>query len=292
MKRIAAAADFSPWSHYALERAAQLARAHSAELDVLHVPSHGRWPQGNSVLSQYLGGADSISVDEDRVRLVQATAGIARRFKVKPECHVLPGRPAEEIASFIAAREADVVIVGTRGQGRLRPQAIGGTALKVLWQSLVPVLLVRQPADDVYRRIVVATDLGERSRHVCRTALDWFPKASVTLLHAFRAENETMLQLMGVPPDVQRSYLVDSATAEAEAFEAFAAGVCAGSNRKVARVFAHSHPMPAILKAATELKADLVVLGKHSGARWEERVLGSVVQNLLQQLKTDVLVVA
>lgn len=292
MKRITAAEDFSAWSHYAVERAAQLARAHSAALDVVYVSPHGRWSQGNGVLSQYFGGADNDSVEEERARLAQATEGVARRFRLQPECHVLPGRPADEIASFAATREADVVVLGTRGHGRLRPQAIGGTALKVLWQSLVPVLLVRQPADDAYRQVLVATDLSERSRHVCRKALDWFPKAAITMVHAFRAEHETMLQLMGAPADVQRRYVVEGATAAAEAFEQFADEVCAGDGREASRLFAHSHPMPAILKAATDLKADLVVLGKHAGTHWEERILGSVVQNLVQQLKADVLIVA
>jgi len=59
----------------------------------------------------------------------------------------------------------------------------------------------------------------------------------------------------------------------------------------VRRELVHGHPVPAVLKAAGDLGAGLVVLGKHAGPHWEELVLGSVVQNLVQQLRTDVLVV-
>lgn len=291
MKRIVAATDLSAWSHYALERAAQLARARSAELDVVHVPSHGRWPQGEGLLDRYIAGLGQRSLEDDRAQLERETAGLSRRFKVKPRCHVLPGRAAEEIAAFASSREVDLVVLGTRGHGRLRPQAVGGTALKVVWQSLLPVLLVRHPADDVYRRMLIATDLGERAGHVARTALEWFPRASTSLLHAFRGEHETTLQLLGATTEAQRRYVVDTGTEAATAFEAFADGLEGEGKRKVERLLAHGHPMPAILKAATELDADLVVLGKHAGAQWEERVLGSVVQNLLQQLKTDILLV-
>lgn len=292
MKRILAATDFSGSSHHALARAAQLARAHAAELHTIYVPAHGRWPQGSGVLAQYLPGGNVPTIEEDRQRLADEAARIARRFRVHAEAHVVPGKPAEEISAFATVREIDLVVVGSRGQGRLRAQAIGSTVLKVLWSSLVPVLMVRQPVDIAYRKVLVATDLGDRSLHVGRTALAMFPKASVSLLHAFRGEFETTLGLVGARPEEQRRYVTEAGEAAAIAFERFGDQLMAGSRRKVARVLAHSHPIPAIQKAVAELKPDLVVLGKHSGARWEELVLGSVVQNLLQQLKTDVLVVA
>ena len=292
MDTIVAATDYSAWAHYALERAAQLARGSGAELHVLHAPSRGRWPQGGGVLSQYFGGGNEPSIEDERERLAAEVAGPARRFRVKPQCHVLPGRPAEEIAAFANAREAGLVVVGSRGESGLRAQAVGSTALKVLWQSLTPVLMVRQPVDVAYRRVLVATDLSERSLHVVRTALDVFPKAAVTLLNAWRGEFETTLELTGATADARRRYVAAEGEAAAAALEEQRQRALGGSRRRLARFIAHGHPLPVIQKAVAELQPDVVVLGKHSGPRWEEQVLGSVVQNLLQQLKTDVLVVA
>jgi nucleotide-binding universal stress UspA family protein len=292
MDTIVAATDYSAWAHYALERAAQLARGSGAELHVLHAPSRGRWPQGGGVLSQYFGGGNEPSIDDERERLAAEVAGPARRFRVKPQCHVLPGRPAEEIAAFANAREAGLVVVGSRGESGLRAQAVGSTALKVLWQSLTPVLMVRQPVDVAYRKVLVATDLSERSLHVVRTALDVFPKAAATLLHAWRGEFETTLELTGATADARRRYVAAEGEAAAAALEDQRMRALGGSRRRLARFIAHGHPLPAIQKAVAELQPDVVVLGKHSGPRWQEQVLGSVVQNLLQQLKIDVLVVA
>ena len=292
MDTIVAATDYSAWAHYALERAAQLARGSGAELHVLHAPSRGRWPQGGGVLSQYFGGGNEPSIEDERERLAAEVAGPARRFRVKPQCHVLPGRPAEEIAAFANAREAGLVVVGSRGESGLRAQAVGSTALKVLWQSLTPVLMVRQPVDVAYRRVLVATDLSERSLHVVRTALEVFPKAAVTLLNAWRGEFETTLELTGATADARRRYVAAEGEAAAAALEEQRQRALGGSRRRLARFIAHGHPLPVIQKAVAELQPDVVVLGKHSGPRWEEQVLGSVVQNLLQQLKTDVLVVA
>jgi len=210
---------------------------------------------------------------------------------VRPECHVVPGRAAAEIASFALAREVDLVVIGSRGEGGLRSQAVGGTALKVLWQTLAPVLLVRKPVEIAYRRMLLATDLSERSLYVCQTALAMLPKVVPTLVHAFRGEYETTLELTGADAETLRRYQADVGADAATRLEAFWKSANADGRRRATRFVAHSHPVPAVLKAAAELKPDVVVLGKHSGPEWEERVLGSVVQNLLQQLRTDVLVV-
>jgi nucleotide-binding universal stress UspA family protein len=291
MKTIVAATDFSAWAHYALERAAQIARASGAELHLLHVPAQGLWSQGTGMFSQYFGDGNTPALDSERERLQQAAAGLARRFRVKAQCHVVPGKAAAEIASFATARDADLVVLATRGEGGLRPSAVGGTALKVLWQSLVPVLLVRQPTETAYRKLLVATDLSERSAYVCRIACEAFPKASVSLVHAFRAEFETALELAGAETDALRQYRADVGVEAAERLKAFWSDIQSGGRRRAQRFLAHGHPVPVVLKAAADVKPDLVVLGKHAGAQWEERVLGSVVQNLLLQLKTDVLVV-
>jgi len=291
MKTILAATDFSAWAHYALERAAQLARASGAELHLLHVPRHGLWSQGTGMFSQYFGDGNSPSVEGDRARLEQAAAALSRRFRVKAQCHVVPGKPADEIATFASAREADLVVLANRGQGGLRPAAVGGTALKVLWRSLAPVLMVRQPTEGAYRKALLATDLTERSLHVGRTVCAMLPKASITLVHAFRGEHETALELMGADRDALGRYRADRGVEAAAGLKAYWAEVRGTGRRRAAEYLAHGHPVPAVIEAVSELAPDLVVFGKHAGARWQEQVLGSVVQNLAQQLQTDVLVI-
>jgi nucleotide-binding universal stress UspA family protein len=292
MKTILAATDFSRPSGQALARAAQIARAHRAELHLLHVPSHGRWSQGTGMFSAYFGDGNALSVERDRALLERRAAELAKRFRVRAECHVVPGKPAEEIAAFASAREVDLVVVSARGTGGLRLGSVGGTALKVLWNSLVPVLMVRTAVDQPYRKLLVATDLSERSRHVAEVALAMLPKASPTILYAFRGEFETALELVGAPLDSLRLYREDEREAAAARLEAHWEAIRAGSRRASRLQLVHGHPVPAVLKAAGDLDAGLVALGKHAGPRWEELVLGSVVQNLVQQLRNDVLVVA
>ena len=291
MKTIVAATDFSASAHDALERAAQLAKAHGARLHLVHAPSHGKWSQGTGMFSHLFDDGNAPSVEQDRARLEKVGAGLGRRFRVKPECHVLPGKAAAEIAAFAQSREADLVVVASRGEGGVKRLALGSTALKVIWATLCPVLLVREPTEAGYTSVLVATDLSERAAHVCATAAALLPKAALTLVHAFRAEFETALELVGARAESLRRYRADEGTEAATRLEKLWVDVRGRSRRKAERVIAHGHPIPVVLKAVSEYQPELVVFGKHAGPHWEELMLGSVVQNLLQQLKTDVLVV-
>ena len=291
MKTIVAATDFSASAHDALERAAQLARAHGAQLHLLHAPSHGTWSQGTGMFSHLFDDGNAPSVEQDRARLEKIGAGLKRRFRVKAECHVLPGKAAVEIAAFAQSREADLVVVASRGEGGVKRLALGSTALKVTWSTLCPVLIVREPVEAGYASMLVATDLSQRSAHVCTSAMALLPRASITLVHAFRAEFETALELVGARAEALRRYRAEEGTEAASQLEKLWAEVRGKSRRQAERVISHGHPIPVVLKAVAEYAPELVVLGKHAGPRWEEQVLGSVVQNLLQQLKTDVLVV-
>ncbi len=291
MKTIVAATDFSASAHDALERAAQIARAHGAELHLVHAPAHGMWSQGTGMFSHLFDDGNAPSVEQDRARLDKIAAGLTRRFRIKPVCHVLPGKASEEIAAFAQSREADLVVVASRGEGGVKRLALGSTALKILWAALTPVLVVRDPTEAPYEKVLIATDLSERASYVCTKVAAIFPKAALTLVHAFRAEYETALELVGARADALRRYRAEEGTLAAERLEKLWDDVRGKTRRKAERVIAHGHPVPVVLKAVSEYSPEVVVLGKHAGPRWEEAVLGSVVQNLLQQIKADVLVV-
>ncbi len=289
MKRILAATDFSASAQFAVDRAAQLARAWGAELHLLHVPAYGLWPQGSGMLSKYLGGGNEPSLTQDTERLRLIASALSRRFRVKALVHVVPGRAAEEIAVFANDHEADLVVVAVRGEGRTRAGAIGSTALKVLWQSALPVLLVRTPAETAYRRVMLATDLSQRSIDACRRLFTLWPKATLSVVHAFRAEHETLLELSGATSTTLREYRAVRAQEAADGLTQFWQAACGEEPHRANEFLVQSHPVPGILKAAAERKAELIVMGRHSGPRWEERILGSVAQNLVQQLKADTL---
>ena len=77
-----------------------------------------------------------------------------------------------QIAERANAAGAGLIVVGVSGEGSLSHElAIGGTAIKVLRQCHCPVLVVRNPSETAYRRILVATDfLSDRQSRLANGA--------------------------------------------------------------------------------------------------------------------------
>lgn len=62
---------------------------------------------------------------------------------------VMFGDPADEIIAAAARMDADMIVMGSRGMGRLGSAILGSVASAVLRSAPCPVLVVREPEDEV-----------------------------------------------------------------------------------------------------------------------------------------------
>jgi nucleotide-binding universal stress UspA family protein len=81
------------------------------------------------------------------------------------ETELLRGKPDEEILRFAGQQDSDLIIVSSLAPRSHQPRLLGKIAMKILWQSGKPVLVVRAPVSDVgivrkglVRRILVPLD--------------------------------------------------------------------------------------------------------------------------------------
>jgi nucleotide-binding universal stress UspA family protein len=59
------------------------------------------------------------------------------------ECRIARGKPAPRILDIAGEMNADLIVIGSRGHGRLHDALTGCTSAAVVRESKVPVLLVR-----------------------------------------------------------------------------------------------------------------------------------------------------
>jgi len=71
----------------------------------------------------------------------------AEQAGITSEYELLEGDPAEEIARLAETRDADLVIVGTRGLGAVAGALLGSVSSAVVRRSTRPVVVVRQPGE-------------------------------------------------------------------------------------------------------------------------------------------------
>jgi nucleotide-binding universal stress UspA family protein len=143
--RILVAVDESPASARAVEHGAELARALSAELRLLHVVDLGWLSVGPElaldveakIAARECAGDELLAAALRRAR----AAGVAAATKRKDT-----GSPAQSVADVIVKEAADwgagLVVVGTRGRRGLERLVLGSVAEAVARASTVPVLLV------------------------------------------------------------------------------------------------------------------------------------------------------
>jgi nucleotide-binding universal stress UspA family protein len=132
-RRILAAVDFSPESRAALAFAAALAAKATAELHVLHALDPGLAEAADKLAADLIG--------RTRRDLEQLT-----RSDCPPECrrllHVVVGEAAAVICDIALREQADVVVLGIRGQSPCGSGRCGRTAHTVVRNAMLPTMFV------------------------------------------------------------------------------------------------------------------------------------------------------
>lgn len=291
-QNIVAATDFSENAHRAVRQAAYLARAWGASLTLVHVFNDSVWASLKAVYD-LPGWADIKPAETARTRLAALAGQVAKEFGVTADTEVRIGRASQQISGFVAARQADLLVVGEHGENWVSDVVLGGTALKVLEATRIPVLMVRQPVPAIYRRILIATDFSATAERAACLAMECFPDAHHALVNAWLLPFESSMR-MGGAQDGDIQHYRDREFSIVSARMAECAQSCAhlSAHGRLERFALHGAPAQVILGQARAGGNDLIVIGKHGGEVIDELLLGSVTQNILYHADCDVLLSA
>lgn len=140
MKTIVIATDGSPSAREALAFGLELAEEQDAAATVVHVAPRLDVLPGTGFAP---GGATPHELtDDDRAPLVEARE-LAEEEGVEIKTELLTGHPAGEIVTYADNVAADLIVVGSRGNGAIASALLGSVSLAVLHDARRPVLVVR-----------------------------------------------------------------------------------------------------------------------------------------------------
>ena len=148
---ILVATDASAASNRALEMAAQLAEQHDAELLIVHVirdmPIPFEIKEIPELESQQI---ESFSEAREKImrKVAEAVLKDARDKAGKAGANKIQtaigtGDPATGILDFAKRREIDMIVIGTRGLGKLKGTILGSVSRKVTNNAETSCLIVR-----------------------------------------------------------------------------------------------------------------------------------------------------
>jgi nucleotide-binding universal stress UspA family protein len=291
VQKIIAATDLSRPAFAAVRRAALLARAHEAELELVHVipdSSHSRaWQE----LLASFAHIEADLRDSVRASVEALVAQVETEIGIRAHAFVAEGKPFAEIAARSQAIDADVIVVGAHGENLVLTPLLGTTAHRVLRCALKPVLLVKQTPSaehdriSGYEHIVAATDFSADSLQAAHAAHRLFPQSTITLFHAYRAPFEAKLsgRVSQATLEAHRARALEEAHRELELF-------AASANLSTApRVVRHGFPGVRLREYAAETSADLIAIGSEEVPRVQNALLGSVSLDIVTQANCDVL---
>jgi nucleotide-binding universal stress UspA family protein len=208
--------------------------------------------------------------------------------KIGASLTVKCGTVLDEILS--ASKEVDVLLLGVRGWNPLRDIILGTTADRLLRKGTRPVLIVKRPAREPYRRVIVPVDFRPQSVSALRMALMAAPEAEINLVHAYDVPLEKKLWLADVPDEkIQefrneaRQKALDNVIGLRKEF-----GM---EQQRILHYLENGDPGSVILGREASSGADLIVIGKRKRSYAGELLLGSVTRHVLSGAKCDVLVV-
>jgi len=188
-RRILVPVDFSPASAGAARYAASLAQHFGGQLTIAHVV-----PDATFRYSMVEPSAEHLrSMRNDRRTHAQEKLEQYLPDLKGPHIRyeILDGDPAEEILRLVDGKEFDVLVISTRGEGKIaRLLTIGSVTSKVLHSAACPVITSIQFEDQhsaaSIHRVLCAVDLGPQSHRILCWAATFASKfdAQVAVVHA------------------------------------------------------------------------------------------------------------
>jgi nucleotide-binding universal stress UspA family protein len=269
--------DFTEGSNAAIDRALQLPLAHGACIEILHVlpesiPAKAR-AKVEARAREALAEAVTRACSTMRGDLVVTSE------LVRGEGYVGIIRHARRIG-------AELIVIGRHGRRPVRDLFLGATAARVVRMGDAPVLVVKAGVATPYRRPVVATDLGDTSRHTLELGLRIVGnRATVRVVHAFHVPFESFLApTRAALGEVRRPY-------REKALAQLAALVAPYEDQaRWSKIVRAGDARALVLNEAVRGHADVIAIGTHGRSGLSRALIGSVAEDVIANAPCDVLV--
>ena len=279
INKILLATDFSPEAQNALQCAVSLAKRYGSTIFLTHVLA----TEGS--IGAVEAWPDFADVTRRNAEQSMAKLENTEDLKLLPHEVILrSGDTWDVISEVLSDKNVDLIVIGTQGHGGIKKLFLGSTAEKVIRHATCPVLTVGPHVQLVslnrFGHVFYASDFSSGSTRALTYALSLAEedRAELTLLHVIESEPVSESELLEwkqqdreklsqmVPPDADLAYKPEI---EVEV------GI----------------PEVEIVRLADTRKADLIVMGCHSGGAVSTHLPWTTLHHVLQHAHCPVLTV-
>lgn len=269
LKTILAATDLTERGAAVVPRAALLARAHQAQLIVVHASE----PRAASVKRFRLKRRDDA--------LEEAEAELARECAAYPDlditCHIEQSKPVPLISRFAASEQADLIVLGLHLPRRVLDTLRLTNLERVTQSATCPILIAQCAPAQPYRRVLGAITFSPASAKALRVAAHIAPEAEMHAIHALQLPLSSKSDMMA-SAEMTEAEMLRQAFLDTQGLPSHLAcpEIVPGGVHEVLQF------------RIKELEPDLVVIGSHSGR--SATSLGNYARDLMRAPPTDMLI--
>jgi nucleotide-binding universal stress UspA family protein len=267
------ASDLTDRSDRALARSLRLTHE-PRRLTVLHVIASGLPPE---LVAEQQRSAESFLANRLREVSPEGAVGCGSI--------VVTGTVFSTIIAEAIARAADLIVIGKPANHPYTELFTGTTAERVIRFSDRPVLMVKQPAREPYRRVLVAFDGSEGVVRAFQMALAIAPDAEFRVVHAWWPPYVSLGEIEAARQEIHEE---NKRLKELIADAAKQAVTTSNAAAKVTIDLVENNPYMVIANQCPW--ADLLVMGTHSKGRLASTVsIGRLARHLLVESSCDML---
>lgn len=292
LDRILCPTDFSTTADKALAQAVALARYFNGRVKLFHAAAP--IPQSSPFAEIPVDTHFYEMMRDQAARDLAAAASRAGTSGVPIDTELGTGSVVPGILAAAKEYDADLIALGTHGRGGFEHLLLGSVTEKILRKAPCPVLVVPPGADEgstthaSFSKILCAFDGSEES------------KAAVAYALALARETDGLVVLVGVAETlapIAESVVVDVDAyrrARTAAIEASFKEAVPDDVRTWCRIeerVAHGKPSTAILTAARETAAEVIVMGVRGRGAVDRFVFGSTTNDVIRRAPCPVLTV-
>ncbi len=278
VKQILVAIDRSAMAKEALKRAISITEEKDAQLIVMHV-----------IEPPFIESPFFQPVDEKEVKqkIAEQIDQLNTEANLKYILFVESGSAAGAITLKAQKIEADLLVVGSHGKGDIGSKHFGSTTLKIIQNTHIPVLVVKNEVKDTYQKMIAPTNLTDYSKESIIFANALFTKPSRKYLYAFKTMSELSAMTYHISDEQLEAANIEMTVNAKAALAKFVGDV--GDGEMILIDFTASINEDLLAYIAND-EAGLLVLGSKGVDNLNSFVFGSTASYLVQRSPIDVLV--
>ncbi len=181
INHILVAIDRSAMAVEALKRAISIAKKKDAQLIVMHV-----------IEPSFIESPFVHAIDEDVIKkqLIEQIDQLNSEANLEYILFVESGSAAASITLKAQKTNTDLLVIGTHGKNNVDSNHFGSTTLKLIQNTHIPVLIVKNELKTIYQKMIAPTNLSEYSKESILFANALFSKPSRKYIYAFETFSE------------------------------------------------------------------------------------------------------